>query len=53
MTTANTPITRETHPELFEEMDKAAAQFWAYPSPEWQDDFIQDWLEANSQGAQP
>jgi hypothetical protein len=28
-------------------MDAAAAAYWAYPSPEWQDAFIDAWLESH------
>lgn len=47
MTTPDTPINALTHPELFAEMDKAASQFWAYPSLEWQDNFIETWFANN------
>lgn len=39
-------VNRETYPELFQEMDAAASAFWAYPSEEWQDAYIEAWLEA-------
>jgi len=45
-----TPITSETHPELFRAMDEAAQEFWAYPPVEWQDAFIDAWL---SKGKEP
>lgn len=34
-----------SHPELFTAMDEAAKAFWAYPNAEWQDQFIERWLE--------
>ncbi len=43
--TENETITAKTHPELYREMDEAAKSFWAYPGPEWQDAFIDEWLD--------
>ena len=37
-----------THPEMYKAMDKAAADFWAYPDVEWQNNFIDDWLKENT-----
>jgi hypothetical protein len=42
-----TQVNSKTHPELFAAMDAAAAQYWAYPDTEWQDDFIDAWLESH------
>lgn len=41
-------INRTTHPALYAAMDAAASQYWAYPSPEWQNDFIDAWLESEA-----
>jgi len=43
MTTAQ-DLNSTNFPEAFAAMDAAAAQFWAYPSAEWQDDFLESWF---------
>ena len=36
-------IDAKTFPAAFAAMDAAAAQFWAYPDAEWQDEFLVGW----------
>ena len=44
-------ITKENFPAAFEAMDEAAKAFWAYPGPEWQEEFLCHWAvnRANAQ----
>ena len=36
-------IDSKTFPAAFAAMDANAAQFWAYPNAEWQDEFLVGW----------
>ena len=36
-------IDAKTFPAAFAAMDAAAAQFWAYPDAEWQEEFLVGW----------
>lgn len=36
-------IDSKTFPAAFAAMDAAAAQLWAYPNAEWQEDFLVGW----------
>lgn len=40
-------IDTKTFPAAFAAMDEAAAQFWAYPPEEWQDEFLLCWAREN------
>ncbi len=40
-------IDEKTFPAAFAAMDEAAAQFWAYPDAEWQDEFLLEWAREN------
>ena len=39
--------THENFPDAFKALDAAAASFWAYPGPEWQDNFLLAWAYKN------
>jgi len=41
-------INRTTHPAMYADMDEVAEGLWAYPSPEWQNEFIDAWLESEA-----
>lgn len=36
-------ITKENFPSAFAAMDQAAKAFWAYPGPDWQEEFLRHW----------
>jgi len=40
-------INSTTHPDLFAAMDAYVVEcgFWAYPDAEWQNNFIDSWLD--------
>ena len=40
-------ITSENFPAAFAAMDAAAAEFWAYPDAEWQENFLRHWAQEN------
>ena len=40
-------IDAKTFPAAFAAMDEAAAQYWAYPDIEWQDQFLLNWAREN------
>lgn len=43
-------IDQNTFPAAFAAMDAAAAQFWAYPNADWQDEFLLAWARENDPG---
>lgn len=40
-------IDEKTFPAAFAAMDAAAAQNWAYPDQDWQDEFLRSWAQEN------
>lgn len=38
-------VTSQNFPAAFAAMDRAAAEFWAYPDAEWQESFLRNWAE--------
>jgi hypothetical protein len=46
-----TQVNSTTHPELYKAMDAAAKAYWAYPNLEWQQEFIDSWLESHPEQA--
>ena len=41
-------VTSENFPAAFAAMDKAAGEFYAYPDPEWQYQFLLSWAQAHN-----
>ena len=44
-------VTSQNFPAAFAAMDAAAAEFWAYPDAEWQEEFLRAWAEATQDEA--